>query len=115
MEGYSFVIYEEWRQIGCVFEDGSDTRKSERKLRLIPKHSEELYLEDCADEYESQDYSYKFETKKICELDANQIMDIAYQLIGSFELSDTLNYKEKLQMISDKFNHSIDWIKKNKR
>jgi hypothetical protein len=112
MEEYDFVIYEEFRETGCVMEDGADTRKSKRKTLLIPKHQEEQYLEDCAEEYGSQDYSYKFDTNKVAELSYHQILEIAHKLIMALEIHDVVNDKEKYKQIAEKLNHCFDYLKK---
>ena len=107
MEGYEFVIYREWRQTGCVMEDGADTRKNEYKIRVIPKHQEEEYLEDCASEYGNQDYSYKFDTKLIAELDYDVVVEIAFKVIMATEEQDITNHKDKYQMIATKLQNIL--------
>lgn len=102
MEGYTFVIYREWRQTGCEMEDGADTRKDSYEIKVIPKYQEEEYLESCADEYGYQDYSYKFDTKKIGEFDYDEIVEIAFKVIMATEDHDITNFKEKYQMILTK-------------
>jgi hypothetical protein len=112
MEDYEFVIYEEWTETGCEFEDGSDTRKSKRKTLLVPKHQEEQYLESCADEYGNQDYSYKFDSNKLVELSYQQILEIAHKMIMALELSDVVNDKEKYKQIAEKLNHCLKYLEK---
>lgn len=112
MEGYEFVVYKEWRQTGCEFSDGSDTRKSKTEIVVVPKHKEEEYLESCADEYGYQDYSYQFDTKKLVELNYHQILDIAHQVIMALELSDVVNDKEKFKQIFDKLKSCLDYLEK---
>ena len=114
MDGYKFAIYEEYRETGCEMEDGSDTRKSKKTTLLVNKHQEEQYNEDCADEYGSQDYSYKFDSKKIAELTYDQILEIAHKMIMAIELSDVVNDKKKYKEIAEKLKHCLDYLENEK-
>lgn len=102
VEFYTWNIYREIRETGCVFEDGSDTRKSKEEILLIPDEKEEEYGEYCAEEYGNQDYSYQFSSKKIARLDHDEIMELAYKWIMALEDHDVLRDKEKFGAIAKK-------------
>lgn len=112
VECYNWKVYKELRVTGCVMEDESDTRKYEEEIVLIADHQDEEYKESLVSEYEGQDYSYQFSTKKIAELNHHEILEIAYKWIMALELSDIVNDKEKFVRIATKLNHCITELNK---
>lgn len=63
-----FEIWKITKTTGCVFEDGSDTRKTDIEFVLINSDNEESFHESMAEEYGSQDYSYQVSCAKVCSL-----------------------------------------------
>jgi len=68
-----YAIYKISETVGCVFEDGSDTRKTSTHFVLISNEDENSFLENEADNYGCQDYSYSYNSVKICELWAEEL------------------------------------------
>ena len=115
VESNKWIVYEEDTTTGCEMEDGSDTRKYEKRTLLVPEHQEEEYNEDCADEYGYQDYSYQFNSKRIVELSNQQILEIAHKWIMALELSDVVNDRKKFEEIVEKLKHCIEYLEKDER
>jgi hypothetical protein len=82
------MIYElikKTETIGCVFEDGADTRKTTICFLLIPTDKKDEFGEYIASECGSQDYSYQVDFKTIgffSELELTQIEELIQDKLG---------------------------------
>jgi len=81
MDGMKYIIYTIEETIGCVFEDGSDTRETTVKHETY-KFSEPWELEEIREGvevgyYENQDYSYRAK--------------LSHKIISDAELRSVLN------------------------
>jgi len=104
MESTRWVIFRESRTTGCVFGDGADTRKTETKIVIVPESLEDDYHEACVLEYESQDYSYKFSTRRLCVLDNYEILQLFGRWVKTFETSDFVFFKKDVEDIANPYN-----------
>jgi hypothetical protein len=86
--GENTMIYElikKTETIGCVFEDGADTRKTTICFLLIPTDKKDEFGEYIASECGSQDYSYQVDFKTIgffSELELTQIEELIQDKLG---------------------------------
>ena len=63
-----FQIWKIMTTNGCVFEDGSDTRKDEVEFVLVSCDEEDSFAEKRASDCGDQDYSFQISHKLVCEL-----------------------------------------------
>lgn len=82
-----YELYKKVVTNGCVFEDGSDTRKTETQFILVSEDQEDEFGEEIADDCGSQDYSYQVHYIKLMDLWHDE-------LIGLKQFFDNLKYNE---------------------
>jgi len=80
-----FHVMKKTETVGCVLEDGADTRTSSTTFFVVPDTELDEFNDMAADDYGYQDYSYQVSYKEIAKIGHWELESLADALKGAHD------------------------------